>query len=94
MTAPLSAAYRFAPDPIWKNEKNPAIEIKFPLHLSLSIASMLEDKRSDASLSRLPRCSRTSAALAGRKMCYPKTTGKRVIKRHAEKLLIYAAFER
>jgi hypothetical protein len=24
MTAPLSAAYRFAPDPIWKNEKNPA----------------------------------------------------------------------
>jgi hypothetical protein len=41
-------------------------------------------------LSRLPRCPRTSAALSGRKMCYPKTTGKRVIKRHAEKLLIYA----
>jgi hypothetical protein len=31
-------------------------------------------------------------ALAGK--CYPKTTGKRVTKRHAEKLLIYAAFER
>jgi hypothetical protein len=30
---------------------------------------------------------------SARKMCYPKTTGKRVIKRHAEKLLIYAAFE-
>ena len=34
----------YAPDPIWKNEKNPAIEIKFPI--SLSIASMPEDKRS------------------------------------------------
>jgi hypothetical protein len=43
---PYPGAYRFAPDPIWKNEKNPAIEIKFPLHLFLSIASMSEDKRS------------------------------------------------
>jgi hypothetical protein len=60
------------PDPVWKIEKNPAIEIKFPLHLSLDCLD----------------------ALAGRKMCYRKTTGKRAIKRHAEKLLIYAASER
>jgi hypothetical protein len=36
-SAPLSppGAYRFAPDPISEKGKNPAIEIKFPLHLSL-----------------------------------------------------------
>jgi len=34
---------------------------------------------------------RTSAALVGRKIFDPKTMGKKVIERHTEKLLIYAA---
>jgi hypothetical protein len=59
-------------------KKIPAIEIKFPLHLSLSIALMSEDKRS----------------ARWQEDIIPKTTGKRVIKRHDEKLLIYTAFER
>jgi hypothetical protein len=42
--APYPGGGGYAPDPIWKNEKNPAIEIKFPI--SLSIAPMPEDKRS------------------------------------------------
>jgi hypothetical protein len=61
-----------------KMKKIPAIEIKFPLHLSLSIALMSEDKRS----------------ARWQEDIIPKTTGKRVIKRHDEKLLIYTAFER
>jgi hypothetical protein len=64
--------------PDFRKRKKSRDRIKFPLHLLLSIASMPEDKRS-------ARCQED---------VIPKITGKRVIKRHTEKLLIYAAFER
>src|SRR5262249_40420941 len=69
---PPAGAYRFAPDPIWRNEKNPAIEIRFPLHFFLSaFLDCLE-----AGAAGAPTLARSHVTLKLRKKGYRKARPK------------------
>jgi len=71
-----AGAYRFAPDPICRNEKNPAIEIRFPLHFFLSAFIDCLDARA-------------AGATLAEKSCYPETAGKRAIEKRSQKVVVY-----